>query len=74
MNCPYCNKEMEKGIIESKSPPIWTKRQKLTIFKRKDEIVLSNFMSTEYSAAYYCADCKKIIVDLNEIVSYLDID
>ena len=56
MNCPYCNKEMERGIIEAKSQPIWTKRQKISIFKRKDEIALSNFMSTEYSAAYYCID------------------
>ncbi len=74
MICPYCNKEMEKGIIEAKSPPIWTKRQKVTILKRKDEIALSNFMKTEYSAAYYCENCSKIIINIDEAVSYLDVD
>ncbi|MBQ7283908.1 MAG: hypothetical protein IJW74_03515 [Oscillospiraceae bacterium] len=64
---------MEKGIIEAKSQPIWTKRQKLTIIKRKDEIALGDFMSTEYSAAYYCPNCRKIIINIDEKVSCLDI-
>lgn len=74
MNCPYCNKEMNKGVVTAKSPPIWTIRNKATIFKRKDEKSLCNFVGTEFSAAYYCEDCNKIIVDLNETVSYLDLD
>ncbi|MBR2027761.1 MAG: hypothetical protein IKA10_02070 [Oscillospiraceae bacterium] len=74
MNCPYCNKEMKKGAISAKSPPLWTTRNKATIFKRKDEISLCNFVGTEFSAAYYCDVCNKIIVDLNETVSYLDLD
>ena len=74
MVCPYCNSEMEKGIIEAKSTPLWTKRQKLTIFKRRDEIALGNFMSTEYSAAYYCGQCRKIVIDLNETLNCMDID
>ena len=74
MTCPYCNKEMERGIIEAKSQPIWTKRQKISIFKRKDEIALSNFMSTEYSAAYYCEKCGKIIINIDEKISCLDVD
>ena len=74
MICPYCNREMERGIIEAKSQPIWTKRQKISIFKRKDEIALSNVMSTEYSAAYYCENCRKIIVDLNEQIKLTAMD
>lgn len=74
MTCPYCNKEMKKGVIDAKSRPIWTTRNKATIFKRSDEVALSNWGSTEYSAAYYCEDCGKIIIDLKEPVSYLDID
>jgi len=65
---------MERGIIEAKSQPIWTKRQKISIFKRKDEIALSNFMSTEYSAAYYCEKCGKIIINIDEKISCLDVD
>lgn len=74
MNCPYCNSEMKRGIIEAKSQPIWTTRQKISIFKRKDEIALSNFTDTEYSAAYYCESCRKIIIDIDEKISYLDVD
>ena len=74
MNCPYCNKEMKKGVIDAKSRPIWTTRNKATIFKRKDEVALCNWDATEYSAAYYCEECRKIVVDLNETVSCLDID
>ena len=73
MNCPYCNKEMKKGVVEAKSRPLWTTRNKALIFKRSDEIALRNHDSTEFSAAYYCEDCNKIIVDLNEKVSYLDL-
>ena len=74
MNCPYCNTEMKKGVIDAKSRPIWTTRNKATIFKRKDEVALCNFGATEYSAAYYCEECNKIIVDLNESVSCLDLE
>lgn len=66
MICPYCSKKMEKGIIEAKSRVVWTTRQKLTVFKRKDEIPLSDLMELEYAAAYYCEYCNKIIVDLDE--------
>ena len=59
MNCPYCNKEMKKGVIDAKSRPIWTTRNKATVFKRKDEVALCNWGATEYSAAYYCEDCNK---------------
>ena len=74
MICPYCNKEMKKGVIDAKSRPIWTTRNKATIFRREDEIALSNWGYTEYMAAYYCEYCKKIIIDLNETISCLDID
>ena len=74
MNCPYCHKDMKKGVIDAKSRPIWTTRNKATIFKRSDEVALSNWGSTEYAAAYYCEDCGKIVIDLNETVSCLDID
>lgn len=74
MNCPYCNNEMKKGVIDAKSRPIWTTRNKATIFKRGDEIALSNWGSTEYSAAYYCEKCRKIVINIDEQVSYLDID
>lgn len=74
MNCPYCNNEMKKGVIDAKSRPIWTTRNKATIFKRSDEIALSNFSATEYSAAYYCEKCRKIVIDIDETVSCMDID
>ena len=74
MNCPYCNKETKRGIIDAKSAPIWTKRDKFTIFKRKDEVRLGDFMQLKAPAAYYCEHCGKIIVDLNEEISLTDMD
>ena len=65
---------MKKGVIYAKSRPIWTTRNKATIFKRKDEVALCNWDATEYSAAYYCEECRKIVVDLDETVSCPDID
>ena len=74
MNCPYCNKEMRKGILDSKGAPIWTTREKLTPFVRKDEVRLGDIMRFKLPAAYYCEECKKIIIDLEEIINMTSMD
>ena len=74
MYCPYCGKEMKKGIIGAKSAPIWSPREKLTIFKRRDEVRLGDIMQFKVPAAYYCETCGKIIVDLNDEINLASID
>ena len=69
MNCPYCNQEMEKGIIQSPQELNWSKGEKRKIFNRsvlhRDSILLSKLSFTKGSAcaAYNCSSCNKIIID-----------
>ena len=74
MLCPYCNKEMKRGIIDARSAPIWTVRSKFTALKRKDEVRLGDFMQLKAPAAYYCEKCGKIIVDLKEEINLVAMD
>ena len=74
MKCPYCSNEMKRGIIDANSAPIWTVRDKFTIFKRKDEVRLGDFMQLKAPAAYYCENCGKIIVDLKEEINLTAMD
>lgn len=69
MKCPYCNHEMEKGLIHSPHELNWIKGEKRKLlaqsFLREDSIVLSEFSMMRGSAclAYNCRNCKKIIID-----------
>lgn len=74
MKCPYCSKEMKKGVLNAKSAPIWSPREKLTLFKRKDEVRLGDIMQYTVPAAYHCETCGKIIVDLNNEINLASID
>ena len=74
MNCPYCNKEMKTGSIE-------TGRGKLTWIPDGDIKSFSQFLVGSASdgsidfgkwnpllgrntSASYCPECKKIIIDM----------
>lgn len=61
MKCPYCNKEMEKGYIQSKHGLGWNRKKRVLA-------VSSGWFADqplEYeSVAYRCGDCKKIIIDI----------
>ena len=68
MNCPYCNKEMVKGIVQSMRPIFFTEKEhKFFIFPDialKGEISLSSHNRTNpHCVAYNCPDCKKVIID-----------
>ena len=71
MKYGYCNQRMEEGTIQSaanrqiyylpkgKSVPIANKAQ----IKTDDGFILSKGLSNKVKA-YYCPDCKKVIIDL----------
>jgi hypothetical protein len=67
MLCPYCNKEMENGYIQSGTIIIWTpKKHKISLLPRNDgrDIHLAKKPlggATVY--AYRCNDCKRIIIN-----------
>lgn len=71
MICPYCNKEMRYGVIQSQHEINW-KPKKTKLFGaaefHKDAIVLSelSFLKGSCVEAYCCNDCKKIIIEYDD--------
>lgn len=70
MICPYCNKEMECGVIQSPNELNWREKKRFLIGTEfnGDAIVLSpgNFISFFIGStviAFNCLDCKKILID-----------
>lgn len=70
MNCPYCGKEMEKGLIQSPHGLAWLKGEKRHTFARAElhegSVVLSELSMLRGSAveAWLCRDCGKIVIDI----------
>ena len=72
MKCPYCNKEMEEGIIQSPQEISWKKGIKRAVFGRaqfhEGSVVLSELSLMKGSAvvAFLCRECKKVIIDYSD--------
>ena len=70
MNCPYCGKEMEKGVIQSPHEISWQKKKSFIgrAMFHENSIVLSELSMLKGSAviAYLCRDCQKIVIDYSE--------
>ena len=60
MQCPYCNYEMEKGIINQEKYTLKWKSEK----NKKKKIKLTSFMEKTYVEAYLCNNCNKLIIDI----------
>ena len=69
LSCPWCGKEMERGVIQSQNELNWIKGEKRRFFGKasfyKDSVVLSEFSALKGSAiiAHRCPDCRKIVID-----------
>ena len=68
MKCPYCDGEMEKGLIQSPHEISWTpgsNRQTLGRAIFHDGVVLSKLSMLKGSAvtAWLCRGCEKVIID-----------
>ena len=70
MICPYCGKEMTEAYVQSAQQLYLNKGKKPRAFASGDlsSISLSKFSLTKapFVRASYCADCRKIIIDLEE--------
>ena len=70
MLCPYCGKEMGKGLIQSPQELAWLKGEKRRLLSRaafhKDSVVLSELSLLRGSAveAWLCRDCGKVVIDI----------
>lgn len=68
MECPYCHKMMEKGVIYVDRGPLkWIEESKdkgvfLSTFQKG--IKLTNIFDSNNIKPYYCKDCKKMIIDV----------
>lgn len=67
MKCPYCCKEMDKGVIQSQQEIAWHKKKHFFIRAdlHKDSVCLSEFSFLKGSAveAWLCRECSKVIID-----------
>jgi len=71
MKCPYCEKEMQKGIMsgDGRAPVTWKEGEKKTgTFDRwvlgTGTVTAAKMSLTAFSIeSYYCRDCRKMIFD-----------
>lgn len=68
MNCPYCNREMESGVIQSPNEIAWKKKKALIFgaaMLQESSVVLSevSFFKGSAVTAYLCRHCKKVIIN-----------
>lgn len=72
MKCPYCNNEMERGLIQSPHEIEWIKGEKRHLFGRAEfhdgSVVLSELSMLKGSAvtSYLCRNCKKVLIDYSD--------
>lgn len=78
MKCPYCDEEMEYGLIQSSNQIGWIKTEKRKFFTNSDfyegSVTLSKLSMLKGSAvvAYNCRKCKKIVIDYGDPSSDLN--
>ncbi|GKU24110.1 PF20097 family protein [Clostridium folliculivorans] len=70
MECPYCHKEAEKGFIYTREGSLkWIEesKDKGVFFNAfASGVVMRNYEDLNKIEAYYCKDCKKMIIDVVE--------
>ena len=72
MKCPYCDHEMEQGLIQSPHELSWKKGTKRPLlgraFLHEGSIILSQLSFFKGSAvtAWLCRDCGKIVIDVSD--------
>ncbi len=65
MKCPYCDSEMERGYLQSKSPIIWCERKRHLAkipTDPRDVGVSDGELTGFYAEAFYCRACNQMIV------------
>lgn len=70
MQCPYCGKEMESGLIQSQNEIAWLPVSKRKLVSRAQffdgSVVLSEYSFLHGSAviSWLCRSCEKVVIDL----------
>ncbi len=65
MKCPYCNSEMEEGMLQSPRYLLWVKtKHSLSYHPKSGEVLLGEKTIGDVTArAWVCKQCQKIIAD-----------
>lgn len=73
MKCPYCNEEMEQGVIQSPQELNWQAQKRLLNRSDlyEDAVCLSypSFIKGSAVEAWLCRNCQKVIVDFADEMS-----
>lgn len=68
MQCPYCNKELKKGYIQSARPIFWGEEKHKMSFKPEGDAEFNLSRGTGFftgcvGEAYCCQKCKRIVIE-----------
>ncbi len=66
MKCPYCDSDMERGYLQSKSPIIWCERKRHLAkipTNPRDIGVSDGELTGFYAEAFYCRACNRMITE-----------
>ena len=67
MQCPYCGKEMEAGVIQSRDELVWNDKKRFfnSAWMHDNSVVLSpmRWFKSPAISAHLCRDCGKIVID-----------
>ncbi len=70
MKCPYCNQEMEQGVIQSPHELSWKKKKSIIGRANFHEgsVILSKLSLLKGCAAkaFCCRNCEKVIIDYKD--------
>ena len=78
MKCPYCEKEMEKGVILGRDHVRWYPEgvDTMLMFPEEDGAVRLNaaggLMTAGKAESWYCADCRIVLTPVPEIKDPFD--
>lgn len=69
MKCPYCQQEMESGMIQSGRQIFFSKQRKKFLMlanTSEGDVVVGpmDWLYSSFSIAHHCSSCNKIIIDL----------
>ncbi len=68
MLCPFCNGEMEKGLLQGGNILVWVrKKHYLSLLPKEGEVMLDkNYLTGCAVPAWVCKQCRKVIAEYEE--------
>ena len=66
MQCPYCGKEMELGLVQSPHEIAWLKGDTKHAFAIAAAHNIKNMITGCAVRAFLCRSCKKVIIDYSD--------